>query len=851
MSLYRVLLTLIGYVALGGTLPAHADEPRKDLLGDPLPAGALARLGTERLCHPHLERLAFSPDGKFLVSGGSGELRFWEVASGREIRRIDATRPDWSAPQWTALAYSPDGKVLAAGCFYNHGDQSLGLWDATNGEALHTFEKFWPASLCFSPDGHSVAAGNFEGNVCIWDPGTGRKTGEHKVATSAHYLAYSGDSKKLVIAGYRKGRSHNLYFRLLDVATGEELESHEAEIASQHVFQLSPGGRLCAGASMDSGAINLWDPATGKKIRGIRGTTKHWYRMSFSADSRLLAARGDEGLIQVWDTATGKVLHRLKAPSPQDNQIILSPDGKTLASSCSDNHAISLWDVAKAKPMHTFSGHRGGQLHVAFSSDSKTVLTAGVEGGHAAAYRVWPYLTVRHWEAASGKELRTSPLLSGANDYSHQLCVAFSPDGKLLACPDFDGTLRLLEVATTREVRRWKLPTRQVQIQKDGKKQAMQVFDVGELRFSRDGKTLVSIGNGRFYFWEVPTGKELHHFERQSGHRGLLAPDGRSIFVLDANGRILQLEASSGKLIRQLGETRSHYPFALSADERTLLVPDGKAVRLVEIASGQDRAKLVDGQSWPRALMVSPDGRLLASASGTKVRLWHLATGKLLCRFSGHRMPPESLAFSPDGKMLATGTYDNTAYVWDVAAALAAERRVAVKLTPKELDDLWAEMASDDAAKAYRAVGKMEDAPESSVAFLKKHLQVAKPNAQRLAKLVAELDDDAFAVREKATLELEAMGDEAEGVVRKALQNKPSVEARRRLERILAKLGPDPAPARLRLWRAVEVLENCATDEARQVLKDLAKGAPEARLTQEAKASLERLDRAATNKSKP
>jgi hypothetical protein len=107
--------------------------------------------------------------------------------------------------------------------------------------------------------------------------------------------------------------------------------------------------------------------------------------------------------------------------------------------------------------------------------------------------------------------------------------------------------------------------------------------------------------------------------------------------------------------------------------------------------------------------------------------------------------------------------------------------------------------------------------------------------------LLAELDSDDFEVREKSTAELAKLGEAVESALRKALEGKPSPEARRRVESLLHKLRRvSPEPERLRELRALEVLERIDSPEVRQLLTTLAEGLPEARLTREAKAALQR-----------
>src|SRR5262249_60090357 len=121
---------------------------------------------------------------------------------------------------------------------------------------------------------------------------------------------------------------------------------------------------------------------------------------------------------------------------------------------------------------------------------------------------------------------------------------------------------------------------------------------------------------------------------------------------------------------------------------------------------------------------------------------------------------------------------------------------------------------------------------------------VAAVPGDRPRRLTARLDDDDSAAREAATAELAGLGDVAWLALRKAQQGMTSPEQRQRLAYLLEKLGdPAPSPGRLRDARALEVLEQIGTQEARDVLAALAKGAPSARLTRDARAAPARLDR--------
>jgi hypothetical protein len=200
------------------------------------------------------------------------------------------------------------------------------------------------------------------------------------------------------------------------------------------------------------------------------------------------------------------------------------------------------------------------------------------------------------------------------------------------------------------------------------------------------------------------------------------------------------------------------------------------------------------------------------------------------------------VVFARSGQRLATASADGTVLVWDVPALLQAARREPQTLTAAQLETLWRTLGSEDADRAFLAILALKASPAQSVSLLKD--RVKPVSAEILDRLLADLDDNAFVVREKANQELERLGKFIEQPLRKALQKQPGLEARRRIDRLLEKLQEEaPAPEVLRCLRSVEVLELIATAEAREALQTLAEGATDAELTREAKAALERLEK--------
>src|SRR5262249_14413776 len=184
---------------------------------------------------------------------------------------------------------------------------------------------------------------------------------------------------------------------------------------------------------------------------------------------------------------------------------------------------------------------------------------------------------------------------------------------------------------------------------------------------------------------------------------------------------------------------------------------------------------------------------------------------------------------------------DGSSLVWDLATAPAAP--LAKDAGDNDITAWWADLAAEDAARAYAAVWRLTEAREKALPFLREHLKpVAEPDPAEVARLVADLNSDLFRVREKAFRRLEGLGGATLPALRTELQKGPPPEARCRLEALLS-CEPNPAasPETLRRLRALQVLERMGYGDARKYLGELAGGAAEAPETREAKAALERL----------
>jgi hypothetical protein len=291
------------------------------------------------------------------------------------------------------------------------------------------------------------------------------------------------------------------------------------------------------------------------------------------------------------------------------------------------------------------------------------------------------------------------------------------------------------------------------------------------------------------------------------------------------------------------------YALAFAPDGRLLLSggQDNEAC-LWEVATAKAVRRFPGHKQGVAEVAFAPDGRTVMTAElWETAHLWETLTGREIGRFGKHGGFLWGLAYSPTGRLVATSGGDGLAVVWQLARPETANR-APVALTADALARAWGELANADAGRAFDATATLSAAPpEQTVPFLRQHLRPAAPpriDAKQLEQLVAELDARSFQVRERASRELRDLGSRAGPAVRRALANPPSPEARRRLEALVQRLSDAPIPpASLQAVRALRVLEEARTPEARKLLEELAPGAPDDVLTQEAATVLARLPR--------
>ena len=318
--------------------------------------------------------------------------------------------------------------------------------------------------------------------------------------------------------------------------------------------------------------------------------------------------------------------------------------------------------------------------------------------------------------------------------------------------------------------------------------------------------------------------RELATVENAYANQLVFSPDGQTLVLSGPDRSVTFFDVATAVQTRKLmpeASTRANdsTPMILfSRDSRTAIEFDGN-LKVIELATGGERLRLPgEVVGSPNSIAWSDDGRLMASAHADGSVLVHdTFTGEELLRRNGAQGSITSVVFSRDGRKLATGGANTTVLMWAVPTP---GRPARMKL---DAEGAWRDLADLDAARAFGAVTHLASAPVEAVRLFTVRL---KPpplvDGQRIGKLIRNLDDDRYAVREKASEELAEIGVRAEEAL-KAGAKSTSVEVKRRAEDLLHRLssGNGLAPHRLRMQRAVEVLEKIGTPAAKALLRNM------------------------------
>ncbi len=760
---------------------------RTDVLGDPLPEGALLRLGTKRFQHPSgPSQIILSRDESVVLSIDEDDLIAWDSANGKQLWRKPmefkgGIRVSAAGYGIRPMAITPDDGTLVTPA----GRGSIAYWDVANGEStlVEVDAITSPKSIHVSPEGTLLALG----------------------------------TNQMLLVCDRQGRE---VFRKEnpDQPLAQRV-NHQDRMMFGGDFSygmFSPDGSLLALVnSSKPKTIQLFEATTGEEVRIINGTDRI-VRMAFSPDSKRLAATERDISARLYDVQTGEELWEFTIVPPNaaesyTSDIAFRPDGKQIAVGApigSDNR-IRLLDAASGKETGDLTGSQWKPWTLQYQADSTILYGSGWDG----VIRKWDLTSERQMPPPGG--VRASGVCATSRDGKHlafaddrqQLHIAdvksgvslktfdaagiawgqvvFSHDGTRLAAggsKDLEVHIFVWDLATQAELHHWKW-----------NKGRDTHSDVEALCFSENGERIAAavFRQDAAYVWDLPSDRQIARLKHVDVYGLDLDATGHTIVTAGWDKAIRIWDCQIGRELTSLtvednGEDTRMYGVKISNDQSMIATVDmANAIRIYDrdlnpISTIQDAGWFTYG-----TLQFSHNDLWIAAGSGRGVEVYDIESGLKLWAAMEHEEYVYTVDFGARDRSILSGGTDGVCYVWDLQSdptnELAGD-------APLDDEQLYEQLIGSHGVRSFLAYQRLLESPERAVALLSARLDgIATRDVSNtdVRRWIVALGADDDAIVERATKQLIAWGPAADEQLAEALSSSSiSTEKKSRVERI-------------------------------------------------------------------
>jgi WD40 repeat protein len=634
--------------------------------------------------------IAYSPDGKWILTGSQYDVRIWDAANRRELKTLITGSFSRVCVSWKPggkycvvsteeniriydtetwkivnrlrghqatiydIAYSSDGRRIAS----SSEDKTIKIWDAETGKEIRTItgQRYF-RDMAWKPNTKQLAAVTPDGGIKIWDSETGREISNFTGGTQS--VIYSPDGRYLIAGTY--GR-----MSVLDTGTGRIIKS----IQSPNQFQefepnaYRPDGRQMAAvyitAHSSQRIIVIFDTATWQEIRRIE-TDNGVPVITYSPDSRQMAigydppsgqSEGRNSFIGIIDANTGRELGSIAWPMLTIDAVTFSPDGNQI--NAVSGNTVKVWNREDGSLLNLTRSNNG--TPIIRSPNGKYFIEEVYSNGYYS--RIKDTSTNKTYVTLNGKS------------------ASFSPDGKWIITGEQAGAVHIYSAETFAEKARfiafndgeWLAMT------PDGYYSASAKGD--QYLNARVGNTVTGIDRYRSAFNKPAVlAARLSNPARMTHNDAVnsvaVNPGGTRIAAVSQDKLIKLWDLESGRLLRTITNIGGYAnAVSFSPDGRRLVHgAEDKTVRIWDAETGAAVRTITGHTDYVNEARYSPDGRRIASCADDKlIKIWDAETGREIRTLAGHTDMVAVVAWSPDGRRIASGSdaVEKTIRIWDV-----------------------------------------------------------------------------------------------------------------------------------------------------------------------------------------